>query len=474
MRVLLQIRENYRERPGGDLVQAERTTAALQSLGIDAELSAAYAPDLRGYDLVHIFNTTIIAESFRHALHARNWGVPIVLSSIYWDLGPYRAATYPPAQSALEQRHLAALLARERAWQSFVLRTADLILPNAGAEAAALRRDFPREVAGGRMRVVPNGVEMQFADGDGQRFCQQHDLPYRGFVLCAARKEDRKNQHRLIAACAALGYPLVLLGAEPPEFADYIAECHALAEAQGARVLFLPHGGPAVLADAYAAARVHALPSLFESVGLSSLEAALGGANIVSTQECAIDEYLGRAAWYCDPYAVESIKDAVAAAYAAPLQPELGRYVAEHFGWSRVGALTVRAYEQVLATAATKEHTMSEASSPQRDRWLPDLPLDEYAAYLEDLLQRQLATSDGFEAELVRLRGQVASGGADQQHELAGLRQQLQEETAERERVEAAFQQLAHDAEGLQHYCRQLEAALAQRSGPRWLPRRRS
>ncbi len=462
MRVLLRIRDNYQERPGGDVVQAERTLAALRELGIDADLSAEPLPDLRPYDLIHIFNTTIIEAPLRQTIQARNWGLPIVLSTIFWDLSAYRAATWPTGRPRWEARQVAALVARERAWQAFVLQAASVLLPNAEAEADALRRAFPAAMAQAQVQVVPNGVETQFANGDGQRFCQQYGVPYRGFVLCVARKEDRKNQYRLIAACADLGYPLVLIGAEPPEFAAYVADCRALATARGAQVLFLPHDTPEALADAYAAARVHALPSLFESVGLSSLEGALGGANIVSTRESAADEYLGAAAWYCDPYDTASIRDAVAAAYAAPLSTTLGSTVAEQFSWRRVAAITADAYQQALAQhAKEREMTEQEAPIPDRPRWLPEMPLSDYAAYLEDLIQRQLAAADGTEAQLANLLQQVDQGNAG-----GAAQQALSAERAERQRVETAYQQLAADATALQDYCRQLEAALAKQGRP--------
>ena len=93
MRVLLQIRPDYQTLPGGDATHARRTCEELRALGVEAELTGALAPDLRGYDLVHVFNTQAIAAPFRQAVRARSWGLPVVLSPIYWDLDDYRRPT---------------------------------------------------------------------------------------------------------------------------------------------------------------------------------------------------------------------------------------------------------------------------------------------------------------------------------------------------------------------------------------------
>ncbi len=90
MRVLVQIRPDYERRAGGDTVQAGQTVAELRPLGVEADLSGALAPDLTAYDLVHVFNTQAIDAPLRQAIHARNWGRPVVLSPIYWDLQPFR------------------------------------------------------------------------------------------------------------------------------------------------------------------------------------------------------------------------------------------------------------------------------------------------------------------------------------------------------------------------------------------------
>ena len=442
MRVLLQIRQDYATRPGGDATQAERTAEELRALGVEADLSGNLMPDLTPYDLVHVFNTQVIEDPFRQTVHARRWGRPVVLSPIYWDIAPYRRHTRRAVATRWERDGWAALDGLELARQRLVFAAASLLLPNSQAEAAVIARQFAGLTA--RVRVVPNGVDARYAGGDGARFCGRHGLKPRGFVLCAARKEERKNQLGLIEACDALGLPVVLAGAETPQAGDYPARCRDRAATSRAPVRFLPHLGPDELADAYAAARVHALPSFFETVGLASVEAALGGCNIVTTRASGAREYLGEAAWYCDPHSVDSIREAVGAAFAAPLEPARYQTLAARWSWRRAAEETLRGYEDVMNDT---ESTPPDEGHPAQ--WLPALPPDEYIAHLESLFQLQL------EAMAYR----------DAQHHAL-------EEYARR--VEQAYRETTANALEQQQYIVRLEAALraAQRRSVRGRLRR--
>lgn len=440
MRVLLQIRPDYLDRPGGDATQARRTAEELRGLGIEAALRGGVAPDLAGYDLVHIFNTEEIHDPVRQAIRARGWGLPVVLSPIYWQPVPFGDGWKPPPQAATD----APLPRAMRALQRLTLGTARLLLPNSAAEAAQIASVFPGLRAA--VAVVPNGVDARFAEGDGARFCARHGLAARGFVLCAGRKEERKNQLSLIRACAALGLPLVLPGQELAAAADYLAACRAAAEASPAPVLFLPDLPADELADAYAAARVHVQASFYETVGLSSLEAALGGANIVTTTNSGAREYLGDLAWYCDPAPPDSIVAALAAAWSAPLRAGAGSALATRYSWRRAAELTAQGYEEVLRMAEPAART----------RWLPELSAEDYIAHLEDLIQIQL--------EAIAFRDQQY-GALQELHQqaTASLEAGLAAEAAERRRTEEAFRTLEGHAKEQGAHIAKLEAALAAR-----------
>jgi glycosyltransferase involved in cell wall biosynthesis len=156
-----------------------------------------------------------------------------------------------------------------------------------------------------------------------------------------------KNQRRLIQALGPESLTLVLIGRAESE--DYVARCRQAAHEAQARVLFLPALAREELAQAYAAARVHALVSWYDVAPLAALEAAAMGCNIVLTQESGGSDYFGQDAWYCDPGDVTSIRNAVRAAYAAPRTNALRERIARECTWERAAKQTRGAYELALA-----------------------------------------------------------------------------------------------------------------------------
>jgi glycosyltransferase involved in cell wall biosynthesis len=101
------------------------------------------------------------------------------------------------------------------------------------------------------------------------------------------------------------------------------------------------------LGEFFAQASVHAVPSLFETTGLVSLEAALSGCNVVTTEVGYAREYFEDMAWYCAPYDLGSIRSAVLAAINAPPQDELRRRVLDRHTWAHTGAATAAAYRDL-------------------------------------------------------------------------------------------------------------------------------
>jgi glycosyltransferase involved in cell wall biosynthesis len=423
MRVLVQIRANHAEQEGGDTLHAVRTAEELRALGVHVDVTGDVAPDLGPYDLVHLFNTEIIEPTLRHALRARACGLPIVLSPVFWRGEGIREGTF----SSTDVTNLSR---REWKMREIAVGLADVLLPNSRAEADVVAARFP--VSTGDVVVAKLGIDPAFAEGNAARFCREHGLPERGFVLCAARLEARKNQHVLVAACADLGVPLVLAGAEYEDRRVYANRCRALADERGADVRFLPHLDQEALADAYAAARVHALPSLWESVGLSSVEAALAGCNVVSTVHCGIGEYLGDDAWYCEPESVDAVREAVAAAFAAELDGA-ARDSAAACTWEESARATLEGYE---------------AAMRRRDDggWSAPLGQDAYIEHLESLIQLQLET--------IALRDAHYATVRESADEAIRYAQALE---AERERLEEYAHTLEAERERIEEYAHSLE-----------------
>jgi hypothetical protein len=157
------------------------------------------------------------------------------------------------------------------------------------------------------------------------------------------------------------------------------------------------------LASAYAAAKVHALPGWFETPGLSTLEAAAAGCNVVSTDRGLAREYLGEMAWYCDPRSLESIRAAVVAAYEGPRSQALREHVRERYGWKTAAERTLEGYRLALALHGGRGDLQQAQAAMEATRRHAEF-LARLAADRGYEAQRMREWGETVEAELVRLQ----------------------------------------------------------------------
>jgi glycosyltransferase involved in cell wall biosynthesis len=213
---------------------------------------------------------------------------------------------------------------------------------------------WKKQLLAGAEVVFANGAKVDPADAEARTFLDPDPGPFvtrhglRDFVLQVGRIEVAKNQLLLAYALRDLGVPLVLIG--KPLQGGYLDWCRRY----GPRSLrVLPYLPDDELASAYAAARVHALPSWGENCGLVSLEAALADCNLVVSTAGFELEHFRDLAYYCDAADVASIRKAVLAALAnydrdAPRRLRLKRLILQEYTWERAAELTHQAYVRVL------------------------------------------------------------------------------------------------------------------------------
>lgn len=339
--------------PGGHVVQLEKTARALGEAGLQVTTETSPDPYFDGIDLVHGFGLS--AEEIRHC-HTRR--IPVALSTIYWDRS-YRTdggrPRAPGARDLAARGWWAARFARAALQGSGALieecrgtasnetalfaayESADLLLPNAEGEGEAVRRDLDVSTP---MHTVPNGVDPDSFTLPSRPFED------RGYVLFVGRMEPHKNQLGLIKALQGSGLPLVIAGHAHPDHPRYAKRCH---RAGAGWVDFrgtVEHESE--LAELYRGARVHVLPSWFETTGLVSLEAALSGCSIVSTSRGHAREYFGEDALYCDPGSPASILEATRLGWVTPPPAALRERVLERFTWKHVAEATIAAYRTIL------------------------------------------------------------------------------------------------------------------------------
>jgi glycosyltransferase involved in cell wall biosynthesis len=165
-------------------------------------------------------------------------------------------------------------------------------------------------------------------------------------VLYVGRIEPRKNLRSLIHACGTSGLPLTVIGGVVPGHEAYAADCRCAGRGFVRWLAHLDHGDPA-LASAYAAARVFALPSWFETPGLAALEAGLAGCAVVVTPFGSPREYFGHQVEYAHPARPRAIARALRRAWKAGTDPELANRIHQNFLWPHVARRTAEVYDQI-------------------------------------------------------------------------------------------------------------------------------
>jgi glycosyltransferase involved in cell wall biosynthesis len=329
--------------PGGGENQLVQTGKALEDLGVSVRPFSPWTDQMQDFRLLHLFGMS--REGLGLARVARRRGVPVVLSPICW-FEPRAISALAPSRlhCAWEFAKWSAMVAvpRRPGWRGELLGLADAILPNSRAESDQLGRLFG--VDRRSIRVVPNGVQPRFARSEPSLFRAR--FGEEPFVLYVGRIEPRKNVLGLIHAVQRADHPLVVIGDAVPGHEGYHEACRR--EGRGI-VRWLPrveHDDP-LLSSAYAAARVFALPSWFETPGLAALEAALAGCPVVITPFGCTREYFEHWVFYARPDRPSAIARAIAEAWDAPPRAGLAAHVGTQFSWSEVAIKTAEAYDRV-------------------------------------------------------------------------------------------------------------------------------
>ena len=329
--------------PGGGENQLVQTAQHLEALGLEIRLFNAWTDRLRDARLVHLFGMS--REGLELARVARAQGVGVVLSPICWiEPRAIAAQASNPLAGAwrLAKWGLKSAAPAWPTWRRALLKIAHAVLPNSRAEARQLVRLFGADPR--TMHPVPNGVSPRFADADQALFRAQFGAS--AFVLYVGRIEPRKNVLALAKAARALRLPLVLIGDAPPGFESYRMTCLNAAGGDTTWIPGVAHDDP-LLASAYAAARVFALPSWFETPGLAALEAALAGCAVVLTPNGSTREYFGDRVVYASPGRPSELRDALMRAWVGGAHPQLASHVRTHFLWSMVARRTAEVYDQI-------------------------------------------------------------------------------------------------------------------------------
>lgn len=346
MKVLFINRKNALTLSGGDTVQMLNTKNELNNLGVDVEiiLGESDSNNYNNFDLVHLFNIQTDKFSLKEARKVKNKNCKLIVSPIWWDFEKEQIKdirTFGDKSKKLAEvignRNVIFLRKinlkiRYRRMKK-ILKLADMILPNSNMEKELLIKEFGVDKS--KVKVVYNGVSKDYISRSV--FNEK-----RYFALQVGRIEEAKKTHLSIRACKELGIPLKIIGKKVDE--EYYNYC--LNEAKSSEVEFIGTKNHTELIEYYQKAKIHILPSLRETPGLVSLEAATQGCNIVSTKIGSAKDYFGDLAYYCDPNEYSSILEAIRNAWNDD-NKDLRSFICENFTWEVAARQTLDGYKMI-------------------------------------------------------------------------------------------------------------------------------
>ncbi|MBV7534768.1 glycosyltransferase family 4 protein [Duganella sp. sic0402] len=271
------------QRQGGLQIQVRATITALHQLALPALDVVLVDPNrerIDSFDVIHVFSA--INGNDRVVELANEVGVPVLLSALVSPGWNQRSAWCARVAEGLAGRLTQWNVQTSYAQATRAVQLAQLVIALGEPERKSLIEGF--KVAPSAIRVLPNGIAEHFFHADATHFRQhiQLDGP---FVLMVGAISPYKNQLGLVRALERLNLPVVLIGQAQRQHQGYLAKL--LASPKVRWLGQLPHHDP-LLASAYAAASVLALPSQGEVFPLTVLESLAAGTPVVMTDQSAL------------------------------------------------------------------------------------------------------------------------------------------------------------------------------------------
>ena len=184
-------------------------------------------------------------------------------------------------------------------------------------------------------------------------FQKDKGLP-ENFILFVGSIEPRKNIEKLLQAYIQLPeyvkkeFRLVLAGFSGWENKNIMN----LKDKMKKHVMFLGYLSVGELSVMYNSAKLFVYPSLYEGFGLPPVEAMACGCPVVVSNVASLPEVCGDAAYYVDPYNVESIAEGM---YKVPTDNTLRKSLIEKgleraklFSWEKAAKEHLKVFEEVL------------------------------------------------------------------------------------------------------------------------------
>ena len=358
MRVAFIARSSLHSAKGGDTIQIIQTARHLELLNIKVDIRLTDEKiNYQQYDLLHFFNLIRPSDILPH-IH--NPDIPFAVTPLLLDYSEYdkyhRGGYSGKLLSCLSRdqiefaKTIARWAKRQQKIKSFsyflngqkssvktIIKKAAILLPNSEMEYHQLVQSYFLKPP---FSIIPNGIDENLFKPNGY-FGKKENM-----ILCVAQIEGRKNQLNLIKALNNSRFQLFIIGNPAFNQKDYYLRCKKIA---AENIHFIDHLPQEKLIEYYQKAKVHILPSWFETCGLSTLEAAATGCNVVITNRGYAGEYCDGFAFYCDPSSPSSILEATDKASKAEYPKIFQQKIFANYTWRNAAFKTLEAYKKIIS-----------------------------------------------------------------------------------------------------------------------------
>lgn len=157
--------------------------------------------------------------------------------------------------------------------------------------------------------------------------------------------QERKNVLRLVKASKKYNFRLILAGNKGSD-TEYQRIGKEIIGARNIEVL--GYISEEKKRELYQKAKVFALPSIKEGVGIVALDAAHYGCEIVITNQGGPKEYFGDLSYQVDPYDIDNIGKSIILAMEGTNQPELSEWVNKHYSQPVIASCLAKAYHELI------------------------------------------------------------------------------------------------------------------------------
>lgn len=286
MKILLATYPMAHQTPGGGEIQIHYYKKYLTKIGHKVKLFNNWNDKIKNYDLVHFFSCVGGSQHFCN--YVKSLGIPLVISPNLWITNKNK-----------NQYNLTEI--------QNILSLGDKIVCNSKIEMKMMLKIF--DLKKKSIEYVYNGVDPIFLKKTNPNiFKKKYKISY-NFLLNVANIEKRKNQLELVKACNQINQKIIIIGKVRDN--NYLNQIKLIDKNKNLKIISNINHNSLILRSAYSACSHFVLPSILETPGLSALEAAASGKNILITKEGSAMEYFLKNANYYDKKIEKSLRNLI-------------------------------------------------------------------------------------------------------------------------------------------------------------------